>query len=78
MKLLTKEQQKSYENANIFYICKEKFVKLEIIVIIQKNIEVLHRAQRIYNIVLLKNSYSFVIMDHTMMSFYHKRVSGRY
>ena len=31
MKLLTKEQQKSYENAKIFYICKEnsenKYVK---------------------------------------------------
>ena len=77
MKLLTKEQQKS-ENANICYICKEKFVKLEIIVIIQKNIEVLDRAQRIYNIVLLKNSNSFVIMDHTMMLFYHKRFSRRY
>ena len=25
MKLLTKEQQESYENANIYYICKEKF-----------------------------------------------------
>ena len=25
MKLLTKEQQESYENAKIFYICKEKF-----------------------------------------------------
>ena len=25
MKLLTKEQQGSYENANICYICKEKF-----------------------------------------------------
>ena len=25
MKLLTKEQQKSYENAKICYICKEKF-----------------------------------------------------
>ena len=25
MKLLTKEQQESYENANICYICKEKF-----------------------------------------------------
>ena len=24
MKLLTKEQQESYENAKIFYICKEK------------------------------------------------------
>ena len=25
MKLLTKEQQESYENANIYYICKEIF-----------------------------------------------------
>ena len=25
MKLLTKEQQESYENARICYICKEKF-----------------------------------------------------
>ena len=25
MKLLTKEQQESHENAKIFYICKEKF-----------------------------------------------------
>ena len=25
MKLLTKDQQESYENANICYICKEKF-----------------------------------------------------
>ena len=25
MKLLTNEQQKSYENAKICYICKEKF-----------------------------------------------------
>ena len=52
MKLLAKEQQESYENAKICYICKEKFekkylkdkniVKLEIIIIIQENIEVLH------------------------------------
>ena len=51
MKLLTKEKQKSYGNANICYICKDKFknkylkykniVKLEIIVIILENIEVL-------------------------------------
>ena len=51
MKLLTREQQKSYENIKICYICKEKFgnkclkdkkyVKLKIIVIIQGNIEVL-------------------------------------
>ena len=25
MKLLTTEQQKSYENAKLYYICKEKF-----------------------------------------------------
>ena len=25
MKLLTKEQQKSYENGKVCYICKEKF-----------------------------------------------------
>ena len=54
MKILTKEQQKSYENGKICYICKEKFenkyskenniVKLEIIVIIQGNIKLLHIA----------------------------------
>ena len=54
MKLLTKEQQELYENAKICYICKEKFeknmwriekiVKLEIIVFIQGNIEVLRIA----------------------------------
>ena len=27
MKLLTNEQQESYESAKIFYICKEKFEK---------------------------------------------------
>ena len=51
MKLLTKEQEESYENAKICYfrqknlkinISKTKnIVKLEIIVIIQENIEVL-------------------------------------
>ena len=52
MKLLTKEQQESYENAKICYIGKEKFenkylkdkifLKLEIIDIIQGDIEMLH------------------------------------
>ena len=52
MKLLTKEQQESYENARIRCICKKNLkkniwkikniVKLEIIVIIKENIEVLH------------------------------------
>ena len=51
MKSLTKEKQELYANTNI---CKEKFenkylkdkniVKLEIIVIIQENIEMLCRA----------------------------------
>ena len=54
MKLLTREQQESYENEKICYICKEwfgnKYVKdkntkkLEIIAIIQRNLEVLHMA----------------------------------
>ena len=52
MKLLTKEQQESYENAKICYICKENFednydkikniVKLGTIAIIQVNIEMRH------------------------------------
>ena len=51
MKLLTKEQQESYENAQFCYICEEKIeseylkdkniVILKIIVIIQESIEVL-------------------------------------
>ena len=51
VKLLTKEQQKSYENAKISYICKKKLkinmqkvkniLKLETIIIIQQNLEVL-------------------------------------
>ena len=57
MKLLTKEQQESFENAKICHICKEKFenkylkdtntVKLKIIVIVQENIKVLHIAYMI-------------------------------
>ena len=53
-KLLTREQQESYENAQICYICKEEFenkylkdeniLKLQIIVIIQGNIDVLRTA----------------------------------
>ena len=51
MKLLTKEQHESYENTKTCYICKEKFEnkylkdnkyrKVKIVVIIQRNIEVL-------------------------------------
>ena len=51
MTLITKEQQESYQNAKICYICKEKLeskylkkqniVKLEVIVIIQGKKEVL-------------------------------------
>ena len=51
--LSTKEHQESYENAKICYICKDKYegkyakdkkhiVKIEVVVIIQENIEVLH------------------------------------
>ena len=57
MKLLTKGQQESFENAKVCHICKEKFenkylkdtntVKLEIIVIMQENIKVLHIAYMI-------------------------------
>ena len=51
MKLLTKEQHESYENTKICYICKEifenkyfkdnKYRKVKIIVIIQRNMGVL-------------------------------------
>ena len=57
MKLLTKEQQESYENAKICYICKEKFENKYLkdkkyckirdhshYIIIQRNREVLHIA----------------------------------
>ena len=53
MKLLTKEQQESYENAKICYTYKEKFenqylieniVNFEIILIIRTNVEVLRIA----------------------------------
>ena len=53
MKLLINEQQKSYDNEKICYICKENLenkcnmkniVKLKIIVIIQRNIKVLRIA----------------------------------
>ena len=52
MKLSTKQQQESYENSKICYICKEKFedakdkniIKLGIIIIIQVNIVVPHIA----------------------------------
>ena len=57
MKLLTNQQQKSYENVKMCYICKEKFedkyakdkknAKLTSIVIIQVNIQVLHIANAI-------------------------------
>ena len=60
MKLITKELQKSYQNAKNCYICKEKLrdkyakeknmVKLGIIVIIQGNIEMLRIAYVIRSI----------------------------
>ena len=46
MKLSTNEQQKSYENENIYYISEKKIEdKLGTIAIIQANIEVLHNLQ---------------------------------
>ena len=63
MKLLTKEQQESCENAKTCYICKETIenirkkkdiVKLEILFIIQGKIGVLRIAYVIYTIVDLK------------------------
>ena len=59
MTLLTNEQHKSYKNAAISYICKENFedrynkgkkniVKLEIIVIIKVNTEVLYICNYVY------------------------------
>ena len=72
MKLLKKVQQESYKNAKICCICKEKHenkslndknvIKLEIIVIRQQNIQVLHTAYVIYNIVWLKKYLQFLIM----------------
>ena len=44
MKLLTNEQQGSNKNVKISSICKENSLKLEIIVIMQGNIKVLHIA----------------------------------
>ena len=54
LKLLTKEQQESYANAKLCYICKEKlenenlkdkkYYKLGIIIIMQENLKVLHIA----------------------------------
>ena len=66
MKLLIKEQQESYENATLCYICEEKsenkYLKdkkhrkvREIIVIMLRNIEVQLIAYVISNIVYLKN-----------------------
>ena len=55
MKLLTKQHQESYVNAKIYYICNKKIEnkylkdkkKLEFVVIIQRNIEVLRIASEI-------------------------------
>ena len=70
MKLLTKEQQESYENPNIFYICKEtfedkfakdkKYLNLGIIFIIQGNIEVLSVTYVIKSLVYRKKFLQFL------------------
>ena len=76
MKLLTKEQQESYENPNIFYICKEKFgdkfakykkyLNLGIIFIIQGNIEVLRIAYVFKSLVYWKKFLQFLTKDLTI------------
>ena len=65
MKLLIKEQQESYENATLCYICEEKsenkylkdkkYRKVKEIIIMLRNIEVQLIAYVISNIVYLKN-----------------------
>ena len=74
MQLLTKEQQESYENVKVCYICYiylylelQCFLELEIIVSVQGDIEVLHIAYVIWNIVYLKMFLSFFVMDQTMI-----------
>ena len=52
-------------------------VKLEIIVIIQGNIQVLHIAYVVQNIVYLKMFLQLFMMDQIQLSFFHKRVSRR-
>ena len=62
MHLLTKEQEESYENFATFVekslkinMLKVKTItKLEIVIIIQVNIEVMHIAYEVRNIVYLK------------------------
>ena len=81
IKLLTNEQQEAFEKAKISYICREKFedkhvkikniVKLEIIVIIQVNIEVLHIIYVIQTIAYLNKLPLFFTMDLTMIFNYH-------
>ena len=51
------------KNINIWKI--ENIVKLEIFVFIQENMEVLHIAYVIQNIVYLKKFLQFLIMDQT-------------
>ena len=69
MKLLAKEQQESYENAKTCCFCNEKienkyakgkkYCKVRDHCHYIGEIEVLHIAYVIWNIVYLKNSYSF-------------------
>ena len=72
MKLLTKEQQESYENTKICYTCKvniwktKNIAKLQIIVIVQRNIEVLRIAYVKIPIVFHNGSnydYHFIIKE---------------
>ena len=69
MKSLTKEQKELYENANIWYICKEKFenkyvrdkniVKLEIIAIIQGKIMCIKKFLKLF----IMDDYHFTVKE---------------
>ena len=87
MKLLTKEQQESYENSKICYVFKEK---LENKYLKDKKYQKIRdhchytgkyrgAAHSICNLKLSvpEKFLQFFIMDQTMITFYHKRISRK-
>ena len=88
MKLLTKEQQKSYENAHIYYICKQKFenkyLKDKKYSKVRDHCHYTGKykgaAHSICNLkysVPKKNSYSFSQWIKLWLSFYYKTANRR-
>ena len=87
MKLLTKEQQESYENEKIYYICKEKFENKYLKD--KKFCKVWDHCHytgeyrdAVHSICNFKYSAPkklllFLTMDQTWLSFYYKRVRKR-